>query len=687
MNERGMILKPFAHFITACRQLSTRGWPWTRRCVGVSMGFGLICGMLDALALRWLDTGSADEPAPLPALASLVSGVGATAAAYALIGLVYGIVTVPVARAAKGRWAAAAGIGGLLAGAMLANLVSAVLCLYSGSYLTFGALQFTINSLSHVSGAAVSGHGMALAGIAVFSLIAWATLTCAVAARQSPRPMGFVNKRWVYAPLMLPSFVAAVRWDDFDIPHFEHEVWQATPELAFYSSLDAVTGLSEPAPIERATSPGPQRATEVLWDAAVHPPDHPPNVLLVMLESVSTRYVGFLGSNAGVTPHLDELARRGLVMRRTWSTATHSNYAQMAVLSSLFPRRGRGLDTYRNLDYPRFLLHDAFSRLGYATATISSQDESWQGMARFQDTGTPTHYRDARSHEGPRLDIGSERVVPDGDTTSKAIDWLERLDGPWALYVNYQSTHFPYRIPPEADRPFQPDTPTPETFDYLRYPERDTQAAINRYKNALAYVDAQIGRLARALKVAGQLDDTLWVITSDHGELFHEHGLVTHGRTLFEGESRVPLVLHWPAKIEPAISDIPTSTLNVLPTLLRSIGIAPHPSHQGSSILEDGKPVDAKRAILLNIQGLRSVEGVVCWPLKLVRDVASGTVKLFDLHSDPEEKVDLSNVRVEQRRQLFALLRGVMSEQDSYHRNTRGQISARFAPRIPRCPN
>jgi phosphoglycerol transferase MdoB-like AlkP superfamily enzyme len=372
-------------------------------------------------------------------------------------------------------------------------------------------------------------------------------------------------------------------------------------------------------------------------------------------------------------------------MRRTWSTATHSNYAQMAVLSSLFPRRGRSLDTYQQLDYPRFLLHDAFHRLGYSTATISSQDESWQGMNRFQATGTPTHFQDARNHHGPRLDIGSERIVPDAETTSKALDWLAQRDPPWALYLNYQSTHFPYRLPPDVARPFQPDTPLPSTFDYLRYPEQDRPAAINRYKNALSYVDTQIGRLAEALRDAGQLDNTLWVITSDHGELFHEHGLVTHGRTLFEGEARVPLVLHWPAGIGSGVSDIPVSTLDVLPTILHSAGLAPHPSHQGSSFLSRGSPVDTRQAVLLNIQGLRSVEGVVCWPLKLVRDVASGGAKLFDLHSDPEETVDLSETHVEQRRQLLGLLRGVMNDQDGYHRNNEG-LATRFAPRIPRCP-
>jgi hypothetical protein len=84
----------------------------------------------------------------------------------------------------------------------------------------------------------------------------------------------------------------------------------------------------------------------------------------------------------------------------------------MAILSSLFPRRGTMLDQYGRLDYPRFLSHDLFHQLGYRTATISSQDETWQGMRRFEDTGTPTLFVHAPDYTGQHIDTGTERSCP-----------------------------------------------------------------------------------------------------------------------------------------------------------------------------------------------------------------------------------------------------------------------------------
>src|SRR5690606_29355312 len=111
----------------------------------------------------------------------------------------------------------------------------------------------------------------------------------------------------------------------------------------------------------------------VVWDAAArHLPGPRPNVLLSLLESVGVNHLGYEGYSRPLTPHLDRLAESSLNFRQARSTATHSNYAQMAVLSSLFPRRYTGLDTYRRLDYPRVLWHDFLGTLGYTTVTHSS---------------------------------------------------------------------------------------------------------------------------------------------------------------------------------------------------------------------------------------------------------------------------------------------------------------------------
>ncbi len=159
----------------------------------------------------------------------------------------------------------------------------------------------------------------------------------------------------------------------------------------------------------------------------------------------------------------------------------------------------------------------------------------------------------------------------------------------------------------------------------MGFPEGEKQIAINRYDNALTHVDKQIGRLRAQLETSGQLDNTLWIITSDHGEMFFEKGLVTHGKTLYQLESHVPLILNWPAVIKPIVSDDPASNLDALPTAFDYLGLPPHPSWQGRNLREATGTRKTQPAIFINIQGLRTADAVVCWPYKLILDRTSQT--------------------------------------------------------------
>src|SRR5690606_3608659 len=157
------------------------------------------------------------------------------------------------------------------------------------------------------------------------------------------------------------------------------------------------------------------------------------------------------------------------------------------------------------------------NQLGYRTATYSSQDETWQGMLRFQKTGSPTTFHHSGTYEGQHLQMGSERIVPDEVTASRAIQWMEQHAGPLGLYLNFQSTHFPYKIPPAAARRFQPDTITAGRVHFLDYPADQRSRVLNRYDNALGYVDAQVGRIYDYLIRSGRLENTLLIVVSDHG--------------------------------------------------------------------------------------------------------------------------------------------------------------------------
>jgi arylsulfatase A-like enzyme len=579
---------------------------------------------------------------------------------------------------------------------VLVHFTSTILRALSGAYLTRGVLEFAMAGDLHfflgILGDYTRYVGLLLAIVALVAIAVVLLVRRELGRPETPRPRARPVLLAVPFALVVVGLAPARL-----LPGLE----AASPEVALASSLDPTidddpiatpdeeeSSPDRPTP-KRPTVPGglPQSEGARWRDEIAKLPPRKTNVILLTLESITPRHLGYMGYERDTTPNLDRIAKESLRMRKAWSTATHSNYAQMAILSSLFPRRSTGLDVYRRLDYPRVLLHDIMSQLGYSTATVSSQDETWQGMLKFQQTGTPTFYRHSKDYRWNHIDTGAELVVVDHVTVDTAIDWMTRQgDKPFSIYINFQATHFPYRLQHGVPRPFEPTEIPRGHFNYLGYPESDRQAAINRYDNALHYVDEQIGKLTAFLEKNDKLADTLWVITADHGESFHEHGQVTHGKTLYDAEARVPLLVHWPAKVTAGDAYEPVSTLDVLPTILDLLDVPTHPSFQGKSFMNKSAEGHEQNAVFMNIQGLRSAEAVVCWPWKLVVDRTSRTIQLYDLERDPDELDDRAKHEGEIARTLRATLSAQMTAQLAYHKSGSEGLGKRYAPKLLSCP-
>jgi arylsulfatase A-like enzyme len=449
-------------------------------------------------------------------------------------------------------------------------------------------------------------------------------------------------------------------------------------------------GVAAPRSLVGDAEQSPELATKDAWDAAAREGGDRPNIVMITLESVGANRVGYLGYPRDVTPNLDRIAAESLVLSRAYTTATHSNYAQMAILSSLFPRRGTTLDMYGRLDYPRFLMHDVAFGLGYTTATISSQDESWQGMLRFQTTETPTYYRHSPDFTGEHLDLISEDIAPDHETADAIVKWMHANQTKrFSLYVNFQSTHFPYPIPKDAPRPFVPDEPK-KTFNFVDWDESELGTIQNRYDDALHYVDIQVGRIFDELEADGLLESTILVVTADHGENFFDHDIVTHGRTLFDTEARVPFLIHYPRMVAPERVDKAVSTLDAVPTIVDLMGLPPHPAHQGESVRWLGLPgAERHAAVFMNIQGWKHLDGIVCMPYKLVFDPEEKTTRLYDLERDPKEAHDVASDHPRVVSALRSVLFAQIEAQQRYHQNSdagKARRAARFAPNMLPCP-
>lgn len=671
-------------------QAARGGTDWSHRLLWSAMVAGLGIAVAGQLTLNE----AAADPSPATS-AQQLAAVLYSGGCWTVLSVSLALLTRRWLGSRLGRWAAVALCSLVLGALSLLLLLGIFAKVVTGSFLTLQALQFVVGSSTHFLQAAEGAYRgwallIGLGALSCFAAFGGALYPAARRQGVALRPRALAATATCALVLVL-AFVARSRSD------FLRGMFGSSPLLVLASSVapnatwsaaamgwgDAPAG--DP-PGGFRVPDGPSLTAAHAWSAAL-PADgeRRPNVLLLVVDSISAHSLGVTRSGVPVTPNLDRLASESLRMRRAWTTSTHSNYAQMALLSSLLPVRLTGLDQYERLDYPRFLFHDLLHGLGYDTATISSQDETWQGMLRFQSTGTPTTYRHSPDHAGPHIDTGAERIVPDDLTVNYALEWLRQpRTKPWALYLNLQAPHFPYPIPDWTEPRFGRQE-APEGFNYFGYPESSRPAALHRYANALAFVDQQVGRLRRALEQSHELDRTLWIVTADHGELFGEHGLVTHGRSLYDAEARIPLFVRMAGRLAPADDYRPVSHIDVLPTIAALLGVPPHPSFQGESFVSsNGEP--SGHPVWLTIQGLLVADAIVCWPWKLLIERSSGQTRLYRLDEDPEERSDQLASHPQLAYDLGLLLDAQRRAQLAYHEARGDSPHERFAPRLAHCP-
>ena len=323
-----------------------------------------------------------------------------------------------------------------------------------------------------------------------------------------------------------------------------------------------------------------------------------PNVILISVDTLRFDHLGSSGYEYPNSPFLDSLAAHGVVFEQALAQASWTLPSHMSLMTSTYPHTHQVENDNRTLPRSLTTLGEVFRRGGYATIGFVS----WIYVsARYGFGRGFEQYEELVPEPGP--DGKRERsVVQAGPFVDRVVDWADQLGDrrPYFLFLHLFDPHMSYEPPLEHVRALDPPLTDTRAGDYQllkRYikglnqqpasvPPALLEQARALYDGEIRYVDEQLKRLFGRLEALGLLENSLVVLTSDHGEEFSEHGSMEgHQWTLYDEVLRVPLLVLLPDRTRAGtrVSEL-VQLIDVAPTLLEATGLARPRTFEGQSL-------------------------------------------------------------------------------------------------------
>ncbi len=404
------------------------------------------------------------------------------------------------------------------------------------------------------------------------------------------------------------------------------------------------------------------------------------NVVFVLADTLRADHLASYGYERETSPFFDQLAGRWIQLENARSQASCTFPSVNSLLTSRNVFRFFDPATRPGIPADIPALPEILGEHGYMTAAISASP-----IVRK----TPSKHN-PRGGFGRGFDIFDEKCqwYQSSCVSTRAGKILAKLDEPFFLYLHYMDPHDPYTAmkehrgtfagPYEGEHAFiAAGDPNPiaalvrqgkaaETIS-----EDDLSHLLDLYDEEIYSFDFGLRMLVEILEANRLMERTILVVTSDHGESFLEHGTIKHCFTVYDTETRVPMLLYLPRLEMPIRRTTWVENLDVVPTLLDYLGIDAQPyGLEGESlrqVIESGE--GSKRRVFSSMAAQRSVNDE---RYKLLYDIASGRYRLYDLLEDPEESRDVSGE--EQRalkrlqHELHAWTRTVEKDEDTKER-------------------
>jgi len=288
---------------------------------------------------------------------------------------------------------------------------------------------------------------------------------------------------------------------------------------------------------------------------APKPPVGPPNILLIVVDTLRADHVGLYGHERETTPNLDRLAADGSFFRRAYAQSSWTLPSMTSLLTGLLPHQhGVGRDPDASLRFGRLApdiptVAEKLLTAGYATGAIVNN------VFLAPEFGLDRGFGENYDYQG----ASKASIRSAEESVDAALAWLQRPARPYFLLLHFMEPHLFYDPAPQVRGTFtgdgQPPIPVPFGSDRAirvlrkhrpRPGSEELEYLKKLYDEEILAVDRAMGRLFQELEKRDDWENTVVIVTSDHGEEFFDHGGFEHGHTLFGELTRVPLVVRGP---------------------------------------------------------------------------------------------------------------------------------------------
>lgn len=386
----------------------------------------------------------------------------------------------------------------------------------------------------------------------------------------------------------------------------------------------------------------------------------PPNIVLIVSDDHLWKDYGFMGHPVIQTPRLDRLAKESLTFTRGYVPSSLCCPSLASIITGLYPHQHKvtsndppeqpGMKPRNRQNSPAFkagrevmskhlemagTLPAALGKIGY----LSLQTGKW--WQNHYSRGGFTHGMTEGGRHGDKgLEIGRKTMQP-------IYDFIGEATGKGKPFLVWYAPMMPH----------DPHTP-PERL-MAKYRDKDPSLHVARYMAMVEWFDETCGQLLDHLDQKGLGENTIVVYVTDNGWITNpDTGRYApkSKQSQYDGGLRTPIMIRWPAKVKPRMSEDLATSVDLVPTLLKAAGLAPSPQMQGVDLLDE-KATGARKAIFgecftHNSMDLNMPSASLRWRwmieghTKLIvpdkRNQPGDVVELYDIKADPDETTNLA---------------------------------------------